>query len=1555
MNPRSLPLSRLLVLLALIFVFVQITFAGQFIVTNTNDAGAGSLRQAMLDADAAAGSDTILFNIPAGDPGHNAGAGIWTIQPLTPLPNINSDSTMVDGLSQAQFIGGDPNPLGPEIVLDGVNTETSSLRFFSSYNTVRNLVIHRFNTGQIVLNGSFNRIIGCYLGCDHTGQVAMGGDQGIFIGGDEGNIIGGMNESERNIISGNTTDGVRLVSSHRNEVLNNYIGISRDGTSILGNGADGIEAAHTEENIFGPGNVISGNGADGINLSGRSYYNRIIGNVIGTNPDGSTDWGNGKNGIGFYNGPSNNTIGGPNASDRNLISGNQQSGVNISGDETNLNKVQGNLIGTDMNGLVAISNQHSGLSLFAGPRENTIGGETTGEGNIISGNLQSGIWIWGESTSLNHISGNKIGTDATGNAPIPNEQYGIDITNNAPGNNIGPNNIVAYNQSHGVQVNGTGAIGNTITQNSIFQNGQLGIDTNNGGNLELAPPEITLINSVSGVAPANAVVEIFSGPDNEGKTYLGQTTADAAGDFMWPGTPDGPWVTATATDGDGNTSEFSAPVHMGNFTVTTTADAGEGSLRWAIEGINESAGPDTIDFNIPESDEGFDGTTWNIRVLTRLPDIVDGGTQIDGSSQTQNQSDTNADGPEIVISGSDMSESSDGIIIKSPGNTILELIISGFSWTGLKIDGDEAVGNIIQGCYIGTDVSATNAQSNNEGIYIGTGSQYNQIGGAEPSQRNIISGNRTNGVYIADANNVIIGNFIGVDRTGTQELGNETNGIVITRSSLNRIGGTLSGEGNVIAGNGQDGIVIISEYADENVVLGNKIGTDITGTQVIPNEGEGIELSNGASKNVIGGLGEGEPNIISGNGGDGIQLHEAGTDSNQVLGNFIGTAGDGDTPLPNGRHGIHIYRDCQYTQIGPDNVIRFNEDNGILVSGSASFYNTITLNIISGNAEEGIRLSGGANQNITPPQITGIGSLVGTAPPNSRVEIYSDPGDEGLTFEGITESDEDGNFYFPDMPAGPHITATATDAAGNTSEFSSPLHFGNFIVTSTADQGEGTLRWAIERANENFGADTIEFQIPQSDENFDGTTGTWKILPMTELPWITDGDLVIDGFSQQAFVGLDINPDGPEIWIAGETIGSRDDGFFINADNVHIIGLTISGFGNWAIRTYGVQYGSVRGCYIGTDPTGTLRRENRYGIGLTYGTRAFQVAPLDTLPNLVSGNRHVGIAVDDSSNSNLIWGNIIGLNRSMTDTLSNGNYGGIRLFERSDSNQVAANVISGNHWGIYVYESSANTITDNFIGTDSLWQNDFGNENEGIYITADDDSATDNIILDNVIGYNGTYGVRVRGQMVIRNLISGNEIAENEWAGIEISNGGNMEISPPTIVSVTETQVTGTSDPVRLIEIFADENGQGRYFLGATTADESGTFVFDFDGSPPLTHITATAIDGDGNTSEFSEDVIVSIKESTASVTPQQFRLYQNTPNPFNPETNICFSVAEPCRVQLKIFNIRGQEVATLLDEKRQPGTYETKFHSNYLSSGMYFYRIQMKDFVAVKKMLLLE
>ncbi|MBN2201677.1 hypothetical protein JW777_06985, partial [bacterium] len=246
------------------------------------------------------------------------------------------------------------------------------------------------------------------------------------------------------------------------------------------------------------------------------------------------------------------------------------------------------------------------------------------------------------------------------------------------------------------------------------------------------------------------------------------------------------------------------PAVPSTFPVLNTQDAGENSLRWAIEQANTNAGPDEVTFAIPRTDPGFNGTVWTIKPLSPLPVLSDGGTTVDGLYQTAID-DANPDGPEIFIDGRNAGASASGLTVQSADNTVSGLTISGFDISGIQILSENSDRNRVSGCYLGTDPAGETAIPNRVGVLIGNDADENTIGVMSGSfiNKNVISGNSQYGVEIYGArDNSVFFNFIGTDRSGTSGLGNGWCGVWISGGSRNNTVGSGSPCSNVISGNG---------------------------------------------------------------------------------------------------------------------------------------------------------------------------------------------------------------------------------------------------------------------------------------------------------------------------------------------------------------------------------------------------------------------------------------------------------------------------------------------------------------------------------------------------------------------------------------------------------------------------------------------------------------------------------------------------------------------------------------------------------------------------------
>lgn len=555
--------------------------ANTYTVINTNDAGAGSLRQAITDANNNAGADLITFNIP--------GAGVKTIVLASILPTISGPTTM-NAYTQPGSIQGGIGLRTILIAIDGgditgstglfrftPNSDGSNLSGFSIYNTGADMEAVAISPDCLNIH-----IWGNYIGVlpNGTSPAAAGfnGDDGILIGdnvsavsgtftnifiGTDGNGINDANEG--NVISNNADavnggDGIQVGSNiaaytYTNiRISGNYIGVEADGItpapngiSMLGvgqsQGQDGIYLRSASNILIGSDangisdilerNIISGNNGHGIEMLGTSSNINIAGNHIGTDKTGLSAVPNGKKGTSAapYCGIQITGTGGGNASNiiigfndavhttanaaatRNIISGNQQHGIQFFTVSGAGNKVSGNYIGVDATGNLGLGNGRvnilhgavvsaTGVDLTAA-NNILIGTDADGdddilERNIISGNIDArGIYIRNASNS-NIVAGNYIGVGANGNVAIGNEFSGVHI-DGSNNNRIGSNddaindalesNTIANNAksvntntttSDGVRVT-LNATGNRISRNIFYSNKENPIDLANNG------------------------------------------------------------------------------------------------------------------------------------------------------------------------------------------------------------------------------------------------------------------------------------------------------------------------------------------------------------------------------------------------------------------------------------------------------------------------------------------------------------------------------------------------------------------------------------------------------------------------------------------------------------------------------------------------------------------------------------------------------------------------------------------------------------------------------------------------------------------------------------------------------------------------------------------------------------------------------------------------------------------------------------------------------------------------------------------------------------------
>lgn len=1438
----------ILILFSILNPELSTTQAATFTVLNTNLTGPGTLRQAILDANALAGTNTIHFAIT------NPTSSITITNPLPEITN----PVVLDGTTQPGF------STSPIVELNGANFGSlqDGLRVNTSNSTIRGLVINRFTGDGIEVTNSSNiSIEGNFIGLNVAGTADVGnGREGILLTNSFNCTIGGIISTQRNVISGNNLNGILaqgtnvIVTGH--VILGNYIGLSANGSNAVGNTSSGVTLNGVGNNtiggtLSGARNLISANGQNGVLIqSANASGNVVQGNRIGLDISGLVDRGNGQQGVYVLNAPTN-TIGGASEATRNVISGNGGAGVRLEGNTARGNVVIGNFIGTDASGTLAVGNSSHGVLFFStAAHGNFVGGTNTGEANIIAFNFGDGIYV--QAGTNNAFRANAIFSNSGLGIDVGND--GIQANDNGDADS-GANDLQNY----------------PLLSSASFSAGGVTIT----GSLNSRPSRPYTLDFFANVQP-----DLSNG---EGQVYLGSTNVITGADsnvafsVTLPLVPAGRWISATATDTNGNTSEFSANVRAEStlspqtFTVVNTNDSGAGSLRQALINVNNAPANSNhlVTFAIPGA-----GTRM-ISLVSALPTIVEPAV-IDGFSQSGSSSNTLATGNNAVwlvrLNGNNAGAAADGLRFLSSSNVVRGLIITRFNGAGIEFASSSSgasASNVIVGNCIGLDESGADQGNDANGVFVSE-SPGNRIGGASPSDRNVVSGNGGNGIEIngpGASHNRVLGNYIGSDPAGTLDRRNGANGVFVSGAAHTTIGGAAPGEGNLLVRNQSDGVEINGLNATNNLVLGNFIGSDASGMN-LANIGAGILITGNARFNTIGATNSGSGNRIAHNLGDGIYV-QSGT-NNTFRGNNIWT---------NGVQGIDL------------------DPNGLTVNDS-------------GDADTG------ANQRQNFPVLTnavlsaGNTLIEGTlnSRPNSLcfLDFFASFARDTITTNGEGEvylgsgnvtTDGSGNAAFSvNLPltatGGRWITATATDTNGNTSEFSTAF-FGTtqlpgqtFIVLNTNNSGAGSLREAIMLNNLTFNSEPnlVRFAIPGA--------GPHIINLSNALPAIT-APVVIDGFTQGGASSNTLangNNAVFKIRLDGQSIGSFD-GLTLTGPSNTVRGLAFTRFGGDGIELGAGGYNVVEGNFIGLDTDGvTVRSNSSDGIRINNSPGNTIGGTIPSARNVISGNLSDGIEfTGTAATNNTVMGNFIGTDAGGTSDRGNTTFG-ISLGFDTPRNIIggilpgARNVISGNNSGGVYVPGSQNVIQGNFIGSDVSGTTGVPNNGDGVFVGVSPGGGNviggTNAGAGNLIAFNNQFGVRI--SFGTSNAIRGNLVWSNLNLGITLGfgvtpndpgdydNGANdlqnFPIITNALVTATDTTVQGSlnsrTNTTYQIDLFANVfadpsgNGEGRQFLGSTSlttgADSNGTFNVTLPVVALGGKITATATDPLGNTSEFS-------------------------------------------------------------------------------------------------------
>ena len=662
------------------------------------------------------------------------------------------------------------------------------------------------------INSPIIEIDGSNLPVGKNGLQLIGSSTGSEI---YGLSIGGFKRLEVTPF----TFGFGILANTGNHIIqSNYIGIKPDGTTINSNTGTGILFNNTGGNLVGgpspnQGNVISGNGSglvcEGAATNSSATNNTVQGNLIGTDATGTLNKGNRFN-LTFIDAP-NNIVGGSSPGARNIISGANSSidnsvgtGIAITGTESYGNSIIGNYIGTDIMGTQSISNVRGGILILFGANNNDIGTDNVGEGNVISGNGQYGVYLQGSAADpvvSNSIKGNYIGVDASGNLPLPNSAgvamfFGVNNNNTIGGTTPNSKNVISGNSNIGIGI--TNGINNQVIGNYIGTNasGTSAVANNygifiDGGDNTVGGQGSALRNIISGNSTGLEIGQNATIGTVVKGNYIG---LNALGTAAIPNAT-GISLTSTSTNSViGGTNTLDRNIISGNSSFGISVGGSAHSIKNNYIGLNPagtSALPNTIGVS-------FISTATN--------------TMIGGATA----SDRN------IISGN----SNIGIFVSGTSHTIQNNYI-GLNPSGTSVIKNNNIGMRLVGTVTNTQVSENTISGNGTTSSSARNVEFSSASGAQFFSNKVGT--------LADGN------------TGVINLGV---GLVLNNSSNNSIGGVSDIEGNIIGDHNLSAIQMVFASSN-NTVNHNKIGLGLDGVSDIGNGLFGIVITGTNTGNMI--------------------------------------------------------------------------------------------------------------------------------------------------------------------------------------------------------------------------------------------------------------------------------------------------------------------------------------------------------------------------------------------------------------------------------------------------------------------------------------------------------------------------------------------------------------------------------------------------------------------------------------------------------------------------------------------------------------------------------
>ena len=1288
--------------------------------------------------------------------GINQGVTIGTV----PEPNIiggNLDGIVIQESFACEITGNyvgigifGVDPLGIPNTNDGIRVELSNDTLMSNNWTSSNE-----SSGIHIIEGSNSSLVGNHVGYGVLGnlETAFGNVlYGIHVQGGLAHVIGGGSSADANVVSGNNSDGIKIVGSEDVQIVGNFLGTDSTGNLALANGGNGLSFENTKDSLI-HSNLSSGNVGSGISIVATSPElasgNKITANYVGVSKSGLNSIANGQSGIAVF-GASGTIIGVGETSLRNIISGNSGSGIVLTGAVGT--EISGNYIGVNSNGLQKLGNLGNGVEVLGGSigttidginliayngtagsailghgilvadSSATIGNTATGRssGNLVYRNFLDGIRITGIGATNVAVVGNFIGTNAAGVLGLGNGGSGISI-DSANGVEVGGNlpsrptdsilgNLIVGN-TIGIQITNAVAsdlsLGNRVTGNVVERNKGIGILVDKsvfqsiGGSL-LETANSFVRNGSDGIRISNR--------ENSGTAGYGYNSVkgnyigtDVAGSLGLGNIGDGIALVDSAGNTIGGNDSESGNIVSRNRSGIRLSNAVAATLATGNQIIGNTLQSNKVDgIRLESSDLNQVGTigsgnfVWSntgvgINILGGSDSNVIAGNQIGTNDAFASLGNTTGG---VVITASTLN-SVQGNLIGKNGDSGITIIRGSANIIGGSTSG---LGNLVQnnranGISLLLGTSGNSIQGNTVESNARAGISLNSATSNIINSRNIITQNATSGILVSLASNknTITDNLIGTNEFSTTGLGNLGAGITILGSSSNTIG--TVGSGNVITGNAADGLLVTNSTSTTTATANR-----LTGNTVTSNHGNGISVVGSSftilSSNVVGGLEAGE-----GNGGSGVCLGKNSAQSTLLSNSVIGNA----------RHGIELLQSSK-NAIGSSKILEGN--------------------IAAKNAFDGISISTGSTGNSI------LGNYLGVLA-DGITEL-------GNTGDGIEINRSIGNKIQSNI-----IVANAGRGVVVESAVASSLALGN-VVSSNTLRGNNVGISIFGSSGTTIGGSTTATANTIS-ANF--STG-----------------IQVDGKSTNTLVSRNL---------VTKNVGNGVD--IKDSRSTTVTSNTIS-----TNSGVGIQLLSASGTSLIDGNTlllNTVDSNELSGIVLT--SSSFNTIGSVSKGNTITSNGSDGITINKASNGNDISSNRIGISVASKAAANMGN--GI-FIHSSFSNLVrSGNTISNNIGaGVWITNAAAPTLS---TGNQILGNTISFNTADGVVVVGGGAHTIGAVstIGQNTIISNGSSGVSLLLSTVANTLpgstVAGNKISSNKGSGISLSGGGRHTLTSNTISS----------------------------------------------------------------------------------------------------------------------------------------------------------------------------